>query len=802
MGKETIEAQRRRKGAPPTGRADAPRRETGGSQGGGGFPSGGGFQRPTGGGFPSRGKQIGGCGTILIVIVFVAFYLLSNGQFLGGGSDQTFEQDPFVEQPQGQDSLPAPVSNFTPPVPASGSGQTWTIMLYQDADDKILEKDIFVDLNEAERVGSSDRVHIVAQIDRFSGAFSGDGNWTGTRRYYVTQDNDLNTVNSQLVQDLGEVNMGDGRALVDFVQWSVQNFPADKYVLILSDHGMGWPGGWSDPSHQSSDSSRAPMVSRLGNNIYLMELDAALQQSRQVAGIDKFEMIGMDACLMAQLEVMAALQPHARYAVASEETEPSLGWAYASFLGDLVQNPDMDGARLSQLIVSSYIDDDQRIIDPAARADFLQGGSPLGGLFGTQTSSAEQVIAQMEKNITISSVDLEKLPALTQSMNDFAYSLQDEDQRLVAEARNYAQSYTSIFGREVPPSYIDLGHFAALLANNTSNSRVKDAATQLVSSLQGAVIAERHGSGKKGSTGLAIYFPNSTLYSSPLTGPQSYTAIANRFASESLWDDFLAFHYIDRGFEPQTREPVVPSGGFSVRAPGQGNIQVSEITTSGNVAAPNQPVRLSVDVTGENVGYIYLFVGYYDAASNSIAVLDTDFLESPDTREVNGVFYPVWGNDFTLSFNWEPTVFAINNGGQSATALFTPQTYGATFEEATYTVDGIYTFEGLGESVSAQLYFQNGSLIQIFGITGDNDTGAPREITPQQGDTFTLLEKWIDNPSGTPQVVYQNGETFTFGAQPFQWEQLFAAAGNYVVGFIIEDLDGNQFPVYAQITVQ
>jgi hypothetical protein len=454
------------------------------------------------------------------------------------------------------------------------------------------------------------------------------------------------------------------------------------------------------------------------------------------------------------------------------------------------------------LIVSSYIQDDQRIADPAARADFLQGGSPLGGLFGAQTSSAEQIIAQMEKNITISSVNLERLPVLMQSMNDFAYALQDEDQRLVAEARSYAQSYTSIFGREVPPSYIDLGHFAILLANNTSNQRVKQAATQLVGSLQETIVAERHGTGKKGSTGLAIYFPNSTLYSSPLTGPQSYTAIASRFASESLWDDFLAYHYIDRVFEPQTREPVVPEAGFPVRAPGLGDITVSEITASSNVAAPNQPVRLSVDVSGENVGYIYLFVGYFDPASNSIAVLDTDFLESPDTRELNGVFYPVWGTDFSLSFTWDPTVFAINNGRESVTALFTPQSYGASFEDATYTVDGIYTFSDSGDSVNAQLYFQNGNLVQVFGITGSDDTGAPREITPTQGDTFTLLEKWIDNPSGTPQIVYQSGATLTFGSEPFKWEQLFAAQGDYVVGFIIEDLDGNQYPVYTQITVQ
>ena len=807
MDRKEIEAQRRRKGAPPTGRADAPRRETGGGPGGGGFqsPPGGGFQIPSGGGFSSRGRQIGGCGSIVVFIIIIAIYVLSNGQInlLGSGEpDQSFPQEPSIDQPQQPDSSSPPQSNFTPPVPASGSGQTWTVMLYQDADDQILEKDIFVDLNEAERVGSSDRVRIVAQIDRFAGAYSGDGNWSGTRRYYVTQDTDLNTIHSQIAQELGEVNMGDGQSLVDFVQWSAQNFPADHYVLILSDHGMGWPGGWSDPDPGDFDSNRAPLASQLGENLYLNELDQALGKSREVAGIDKFEIVGMDACLMAQLETMAALQPHAHYAVASEETEPSLGWAYASFLGDLVINPDMDGAQLSQLIVSSYIEDDQRITDPAARADFLNQGSPLGGLFGGNTSSADQVIAQLEHNVTISAIDLESLPALMDNMNNFAYALQTENQRLVAEARSYAQSYTNIFGRQVPPAYIDLGHFALLLAENTSEPGVKQSVEQLVSQLQNTVIAERHGSGKKGSTGLAIYFPNSALYSSPLAGPQSYTAIANRFASESLWDDFLAFHYIDRGFEPQTREPVVPGEGFPVRAPGLGNITVSDISKSSDTAAPNQPVRLSVDVTGENVGYIYLFVGYFDSASNSIAVLDTDYLESPDTRQVNGVYYPVWDNNFTLSFEWDPTVFAINDGQNSETALFNPQTYGATSDEAIYTVEGIYTFADSAQPVDAQLYFQNGNLVQVFGITGNNDTGAPREITPQPGDTFTLLDKWIDDPTGNAQVVYQNGSTLTFGIEPFKWEQLFAAQGDYVVGFIIEDLDGNQYPVYTQITVQ
>jgi len=321
--------------------------------------------------------------------------------------------------------------------------------------------------------------------------------------------------------------------------------------------------------------------------------------------------------------------------------------------------------------------------------------------------------------------------------------------------------------------------------------------------LRQAVVAERHGSGKQGSTGLAIYFPNSALYGSPLAGPQSYTVIADRFAADSLWDDFLAYHYVDRGFEQQTREAVVPGDGFPIRAPGLGNITVSEITASSRVAAPNQPVRLSVDISGGNIGYIYLFVGYLDQASNSIAILDTDFLESPETREVDGVFYPVWSEDFTMSFNWDPIVFAISDGQTRATALFTPQSYGATADQATYAVEGVYTFAQSAETVNARLYFQNGSLVSVFGVTGEGDTGAPREITPGRGDTFTILQKWIEtSPSGEARAFFENGETLVIGAQPIKWEQLFAAQGDYVVGFLIEDLDGNQYPVYTPISVQ
>jgi len=36
----------------------------------------------------------------------------------------------------------------------------------------------------------------------------------------------------------------------------------------------------------------------------------------------------------------------------------------------------------------------------------------------------------------------------------------------------------------------------------------------------------------------------------------------------------------------------------------------------------------------------------------------------------------------------------------------------------------------------------------------------------------------------------------------FTWQELDAAVGDYVVGLIAEDLDGNKQQVYAQVTVQ
>lgn len=769
-----------------------------------------------------RPKKIVSIIIVFIVLVGLAF---ACALFVFDGSDdyssesanesETWNEDSFDDEYSEEESAESEGSTephdepTSRPNPSSNGGDTWLVMLYQDADDEVLEEDIFIDLNEAEMVGSTDQVTILAQIDRMDGGYDGGDDFTTAKRFLVQYDDsgDLESLVSEELDDLGEIDMGNQETLVDFAVWAISNYPADKYALILSDHGAGWTGGWTDddPNPESQ--------------LYLNQIDEALAEITAQTGIDQLELIGFDACLMSQIDVLSAVAPYARFAVGSEETEPALGWAYAAFLGSLTEDPSMDGEGLSRRIVESYINEDGRITDDDSRSIFGER------LFGASNISEEDAAEELSGDITLSAIDLSKLKGINGTLNELVVALSDENQKKVSQVRAYTQSYTNIFDKDLSPSFIDLGHFASLVAETFPGTSSEEYANSLSEAIQMAVVAEKHGPDRPGSTGISVYFPTAKLFQSTADSDMvlHYPSISGRFVTASLWDDFLVYHYTKEPIDPEVADPSVIQARSSANdfsrsihtstvskevettSPGQGFVDFHGFTASATTLGAQDSLTLSADLTGQNVGFIYIYTAYYDEESDSYLTTDLDFIGADETRQVGGVSYPDWGESENLSMDidWEPILWTVSDGTNDALAAAEAETYGATAETTFYRVWGTYRKSGSEKDFDAYLRFDaNGKLDSITIFSGSEQSAAPRQIFPAQGDSFTVSEEWLEfdvDPQG--EYAYYTGDTITFGPQGLSLVANEAEPGDYVIGLVVEDLDGNYYEKYIEVTV-
>ena len=183
------------------------------------------------------------------------------------------------------------------------------------------------------------------------------------------------------------------------------------------------------------------------------------------------------------------------------------------------------------------------------------------------------------------------------------------------------------------------------------------------------------------------------------------------------------------------------------------------------------------------------------------------FINSENIREIGGIYYPDWGNEGVISidYDWEPTLYYMSDGNEANDqfAFFEPSVYGADVSGDIYTVRGTYTFADSGSEIDAVMKFNGeGDMQSIFGFNGENGSGAPREITPQAGDTFTITEEWLDfdqNPDG--EFVDYIGGTMTFGDNRFEMVPYYAYSGDYTLGIIVTDLNGNSVTEFVEVTV-
>ncbi|WP_396667268.1 clostripain-related cysteine peptidase [Microbacterium sp. R86528] len=343
---------------------------------------------------------------------------------------------------------------------------SWTLMVYMIADTD-LEPFALDDLAEMASVGSTDDVNIVALVDR-SPDYSDDpavdlADWEDTVAFRVEEDH------LQIVDEPGELNMGDPETLADFVADTAMQFPADHYGLVLWDHGAGWPGMGPDETNDF-------------DVLTLPEMNEGLSDGLERAGIEALDFVGFDACLMATYEVASIMSLHAEFMLASQELEPGHGWNYQE-LAVLTDGPQTTTATdLGTALIDGY----------ALQADEWGTGS----------------------DITLALLDLSEVTELQAAVAQLAGAYEaDPDGLGPTMAR--AQSGILEFGRNPDPELatdqIDLGSYVENLAES-GGAQVADAADAVTASLEAIVVAETTGPATDSASGLSIYFPEVEQY--------------------------------------------------------------------------------------------------------------------------------------------------------------------------------------------------------------------------------------------------------------------------------------------------
>jgi len=252
-------------------------------------------------------------------------------------------------------------------------------------------------------------------------------------------------------------SMGEAGTLTAFLDYSFEHFPADRYALILWDHGGGPMNGVCFDELFSKDNAH--------DSLDLSELRTALSDS-PFGSENPLEWIGFDACLMSSVETAYICAPFAKYMIASQETEPGSGWDY-SFLKQASEG--LSGDEMGKLIVEAYTD------DPHA-SDLM---------------------------LTLSCVDLSQMQNVETAMNGLFGNLDDLlDPDHFSEISNGRRDAKG-FGRASTGSEYDLVDLFSLAEQYAAVQA--DRAAELQTALDKAVVVQA--GNQENSHGLSVYYP-------------------------------------------------------------------------------------------------------------------------------------------------------------------------------------------------------------------------------------------------------------------------------------------------------
>lgn len=204
------------------------------------------------------------------------------------------------------------------------ASKAWTTLYYLDADynggyaDPLQQ--LFID-----EINSTANVNVVVIQDTLNEpAFI----------YYIDENH-----TKVVLEELGEVNMGDYQVLQEFLAYGKQHYPAERSLLWVYDHGGAWKGACLDETDGA-----------IG-----MTLDNFQKALQATGGVD---VICFLACLMSSIEAVYELRNDVDVFVGSEDLA-YMTW-FDDICGDtntlLTESPSLSNDEIGSMIVQYFQD--------------------------------------------------------------------------------------------------------------------------------------------------------------------------------------------------------------------------------------------------------------------------------------------------------------------------------------------------------------------------------------------------------------------------------------------------------------
>jgi uncharacterized repeat protein (TIGR02543 family) len=206
----------------------------------------------------------------------------------------------------------------------------WTMLFYFDAAAFMQEAGAIQSFLSLGMITPASNFNYVCQYARSPDYAITNYPWWGVKRFVMQ--NGITPASSNAVQDLGNVNMSDPNTLTDFIDWAVENYPAQNYFLILSDHGDGWENGL--------------LLDELNGRHWMSTRQ--LQQALTNAD-SPMTILGLDMCLEGDTEVAYQLRHAGPQILIASQFMESTNWPYHTVFQQLQPKLDIDGLTLEGL---------------------------------------------------------------------------------------------------------------------------------------------------------------------------------------------------------------------------------------------------------------------------------------------------------------------------------------------------------------------------------------------------------------------------------------------------------------------